>query len=347
MPGSCLEEGIFYADELPQRYPEGFAVLQQYVADHEADLDVPRYRKTASPLLAARVHREALRPAAKPQVTGAFWRAAYKAQALVVGFNLPFDLSRLAIEVSDARRSYGGGFSFALWDYQDKKDGMLRADSNRPRLHHQEASTPKQHLFRFTDRRVGDPEDYETWESDDGEATPHGVLGAFSRPAHAGLRADRQKLLAGESLRRLRRRTRQAEGRRTRQDHARYIDYNRRDVKATGELLIKLLEEFDRHPISLQVTKAFSPASLAKSYQKAMGIDAVLARQPEFPRDKLGYAMNAFYGGRAECRIRRLALPVVYTDFVSMYPTVNALLGNWAMLTAGEITTVEAKRRGA
>ena len=122
-----------------------------------------------------------------------------------------------------------------------------------------------------------------------------------------------------------------------------YIDYNRRDVKATAELLVKLLEEFGRHPISLQVTKAFSPASLAKSYQKSMAIDAVLARQ-EFPSDKLGYAMNAFYGGRAECRIRRLALPVVYTDFVSMYPTVNALLGNWAMLTAGEVSTVEAKQ---
>ena len=27
-PGSCLEEGIFYADELPERYPEGLAVLR-------------------------------------------------------------------------------------------------------------------------------------------------------------------------------------------------------------------------------------------------------------------------------------------------------------------------------
>ena len=60
-----------------------------------------------------------------------------------------------------------------------------------------------------------------------------------------------------------------------------------------------------------------------------MGIEPVLARQPDFPREVLGYAMNAFFGGRAECRIRRTPLPVVYTDFTSMYPTVNALLGNW------------------
>ena len=68
----------------------------------------------------------------------------------------------------------------------------------------------------------------------------------------------------------------------------------------------------------------------------------MLARQPDFPRDKLGAAMNAFYGGRAESRIRRLPLPVAYTDFLSMYPTVNALLGNWAMLTASEIRVVDA-----
>ena len=340
-PGSCLEEGIFYADELPERYPEGFAILQQYVADNEADLDVPRYRKQL-PLYSRRefiVKRFDKR--LNRNVTGPFWRAAYKAQALVVGFNLPFDLSRLAIEVADARRSYGGGFSFALWDYQDKKDGVLRADSNRPRLIVKSLNS-KQHLFRFTDRRVGDAEDYETRETDSGEKRRRAFSGHFlDLRTLAFALTDRSYSLdkACDDFAVEHGKQKAAEHGKITPD---YIDYNRRDVKATGELLIKLLEEFDRHPISLQVTKAFSPASLAKSYQEAMHIDAVLARQ-EFPPDKLGYAMNAFYGGRAECRIRRKALPVVYTDFVSMYPTVNALLGNWQMLTAGEIHTVEGK----
>ena len=340
-PGTCLEEGIFYADELPQRYPEGLAILQQYVADNEADLDVPRYRRQL-PLYSRRafvvkrfdqrLHRNVL---------GAFWRAAYKAQALVVGFNLPFDLSRLAIEVADARRSYGGGFSFALWDYEDK-DGIGQTDPNRPRLLIRSLNS-KQHLFRFTDRRVGDPEDYETWESDSGEMRRTAFSGHFlDLRTLAFALSDRSYSLdkACDDFA-------VEHGKQKVEEHGKitpaYIDYNRRDVKATGELLIKLLEEFGRHPISLQVTKAFSPASLAKSYQKAMAIDAVLSRQ-DFPSNKLGYAMNAFYGGRAECRIRRAALPVVYTDFTSMYPTVNALLGNFAMLIAGEISTVEAKR---
>src|SRR5262249_15147335 len=49
-----------------------------------------------------------------------------------------------------------------------------------------------------------------------------------------------------------------------------YIDYNRRDVLATAELAEKLLEEYQKHPISLQPTKAYSPASIGKAYLRAM-----------------------------------------------------------------------------
>jgi hypothetical protein len=35
-----------------------------------------------------------------------------------------------------------------------------------------------------------------------------------------------------------------------------YIDYNRRDVLATSELAEELLEEYDKHRLTLQVTKA-------------------------------------------------------------------------------------------
>src|SRR5580704_1960041 len=47
-----------------------------------------------------------------------------------------------------------------------------------------------------------------------------------------------------------------------------------------------------------------------------------------------GIAAQAFYGGRAECRIRHTGLPVVHTDFKSEYPTVIILMGLWRFLTA-------------
>src|SRR5207249_4493215 len=71
-----------------------------------------------------------------------------------------------------------------------------------------------------------------------------------------------------------------------------YIDYNRRDVLVTSELAVKLLEEYNRHPIALQVTKAYSPASIGKAYLHAMGIAPILRRRPKFPPRYLGYAQS-------------------------------------------------------
>jgi hypothetical protein len=55
--------------------------------------------------------------------------------------------------------------------------------------------------------------------------------------------------------------------------------------------------------------------------------------------DVIGFAMSAFYGGRAEARIVRSPVPVITVDCTSMYPTVNALLGTWILDTAEEICT--------
>jgi hypothetical protein len=51
--------------------------------------------------------------------------------------------------------------------------------------------------------------------------------------------------------------------------------------------------------------------------------------------------MVAYIGGRVESRLRRLLVPVVYVDFLSMYPTVNALMGLWAFFTCQRIETRE------
>ena len=51
---------------------------------------------------------------------------------MVVGFNLPFDLSRIAIESGEARNNFRGGFSLALWDYQEKTTGESVENPYRP-----------------------------------------------------------------------------------------------------------------------------------------------------------------------------------------------------------------------
>ena len=52
--------------------------------------------------------------------------------------------------------------------------------------------------------------------------------------------------------------------------------------------------------------------------------------------------MTAYYGGRTEVRVRRTIVPVVYTDFLSMYPTVNVLMGLWDLLIAERLEIEDA-----
>ena len=60
----------------------------------------------------------------------------------------------------------------------------------------------------------------------------------------------------------------------------------------------------------------------------------------QFKKPYLGYAQSAFFGGRTSAHIRNVPVPVVYTDFLSMYPTVNALMGLWRYVVAEKVSAV-------
>ncbi len=106
------------------------------------------------------------------------------------------------------------------------------------------------------------------------------------------------------------------------------------------ELLEALRREFDRHPIGVDPWQLRSPASLAKGYLRASGIRPLRARAEGVPPWVYGAAMESYFGGRTECHAPRLIVPVVYTDFTSMYPTVQTLarLSEW--LTARSLEAV-------
>jgi len=120
-----------------------------------------------------------------------------------------------------------------------------------------------------------------------------------------------------------------------------YIEYARRDVAATASLFEAAVADYLQDPIDLQPTRAFSAASRGKAHLDAMGIRPVLEHQPDFPPEVLGHVMTAYFGGRAEARDRRLAVPARYVDFLSMYPTVCALMDLWQVMTAATVRVVE------
>jgi hypothetical protein len=316
----CLEEGLFFGTDLPDQDRK---ILENYAANHPADA----------------VSKQ-LQLVTLQQFLSKFYQAVYKGRCLLVAFNLPFDLSRISRGFATARGRFAGGFSLELWPHVDSF-GNEHKNQYRPRIGIKHIDG-KRALKGFTGRNGRDPEDLIPDGSEDGEPetgykfrghfldlrtlafalTDKGYTLASACEAfdveHGKQRVERHGVVTKE-----------------------YIDYNRRDVLATAELAAKLLAEYDKHPINLQPTKAYSPASIGKAYLEAMGIGPILERQPDFPKNYLGYAQSAFFGGRTSAHIRKTPVPVVYTDFLSMYPTVNIHMGLWQLVTAEEITIVE------
>jgi hypothetical protein len=315
--GQLREEGLFYAEDLPSKNRQ---TLEKYVA---------ACNKTSRPILLLSL-REFLKK---------LYRAAYKGRALLVGFNLPFDLSRIAFASRSARGRFAGGFSLALWTYI--KNGIERADPHRPSVGVKHIDS-KRALKGFTARFGADSSDLVP----EGSATGQPEKGYKFRGHMLDLRTlafaltDRSYSLESAC---------QAFGVEHGKMHVAkhgvvtktYIDYNRRDVEATSELAVKLLAEYAKHPINLQPTKAYSPASIGKAYLRAMGISPVLERQPDFPAAYLGFAQTAFFGGRTSAHIRKVPVPVVYVDFLSMYPTVNSLMDLWRFVVARKVRVIE------
>lgn len=129
--GECVEEGLFY-DHLPKN---DVRVLKNYVAHH-------------LPQLQLLTRREFLQ---------LFYELGYKSRCLIVGFNLPRILSRLAFDSARARGFFFGGFSHGLWTYTDEK-GRERPNGFRPRICIKHIDQ-KRALIAFTARNSPDKED--------------------------------------------------------------------------------------------------------------------------------------------------------------------------------------------
>lgn len=318
--GECQEEGLFYADDLP---PDQLKVVRRYVANYRADT----LAQTELMLLS------------RDGFLKRFFTAAYKARSLVVGFNLPFDLSRLGCDVSAARREFSGGFSLGLWSYTDPA-GNKQPDPNRPRITIKHIDS-KRSLMSFTGRKEVDRDDLIPEGSSDGKPKK----GYRFRGHFLDLRTLAFALTdRGHSLKSACEAFGVERGKITISEHGKltekYISYNRRDVEATALLAEKLLQEYDLHPISLPETKALSPASIGKAYLREMGITPISERQKSL-QPYVGYAQTAFFGGRTSAHIRKTPVPIVYTDFLSMYPTVNSLMDLWRIVIACKIKIVD------
>jgi hypothetical protein len=126
---------------------------------------------------------------------------------------------------------------------------------------------------------------------------------------------------------------------------ASYISYAVRDVVTTWECFVGLRERYDSHQLRRTLlNRIYSEASLGKAYLREMGISPWRTMQPDFPPELIGIIISAYYGGRAEIRIRRSVTQVLYCDFASMYPTVCTLMLLWDFVAARGMTWQESAK---
>ena len=306
---SCVEEGLFFADNLKH---SDRSVLEQYV---DNPLTIPKTEIFPPQPKLTLMRRNRF-------VRQVLWGAIRRGD-LIVGFNLPFDLSRLAVKFTNARK---GGWSLVLTLRKSKKSGATEIDPERPRIIITSINS-KTAFFRLSSK----------WRPEEWRNEPRFLdlrtLTFALRNVVSGLSSACRAFGVPGKM------SHTPTGKVTPKE----ISYCREDVAASGRLLNASKQEFDWHPIDLRPDQAYSPASIAKAYLDAMNV--------VHPKEHLrvanrihGISMQAYYGGRAECRIRRTPVPVILTDFTSQYPTVNALLGNWNVLKASKIRFIPCTR---
>jgi hypothetical protein len=140
-----LEEGLIYQDDLPTSDPAGWECLQAYARVHRPD---HRNRRRPELLLLSR----------REFVNDRLWKAL-DGGALIVGYNLPFDLSRLAIRAGAARGPmFAGGFSIPLFDYE-REAGEWRENPYRPRFRFKFLDS-KRVLMGLSRRRGARPDEW-------------------------------------------------------------------------------------------------------------------------------------------------------------------------------------------
>lgn len=252
----------------------------------------------------------------------ALFRKVCRAGGQIVGFNLPFDLSRIATGSTPAKtskhnRRMQGAHSLRLWG--SNYDPRIQVKHINPRLALIGYTSPNPGKARST-RKRGD-----------------NILP--DRGTFIDVRTVASALLSGGySLEKLSQKLGTPTQKVGISEHGKpltfaYLDYARADVQATWECFCALRTRYAGFGLSAPLHRILSEAGLGKAMLSDMGITIKGETNPA----KVARNLHSYFGGRTEVRIRREVVRVVQTDFMSMYPTACTLMGLWRFVIAEKI----------
>jgi len=287
-------------------------------------------------LIQDHAHKHGLDCLTRDAFVGLLYEWVFRRDALCIGHNLPFDLSRLATEWTEATGDYRGGFTLKLcrcphglrcFDHPPIRVKMLGKYKARIAL--------QQVKPLAANGKDGRKSRFYATRRTPGKFLDTATLGrALLGPGDTSLAGLGTRFKAA-----VRKATAEAHGGPL---TAEYLGYARQDAAATWALYQAERDLYRRHGVSKPMWRIYSEASLGKAYFAELGVPPFLHAHPDFPPEVHGYGMAAYYGGRSEVRIRLQPVEVLYCDFKSQYPTVNALMGLQDLLLAREVTVRDA-----
>lgn len=236
-------------------------------------------------------------------------RLVQRSNLAVVGFNLPYDFSRVASRWRPDSDPNKNGFTFS---FGGKIDLSIRHLNARKSMY-------TFHGARKTNAVVIDLMTMGAALS--GRSHSLSSLANYLGVEHRKTNAVHGKTLTGE-----------------------YIDYLVNDVRTTQDCYDSLMCKYQSYQLDTPAHVIYSEASLGKAFLRQFGITPSRWSNP-LPDKLQGLIMSTYYGGRSEVHIRRKLTNVTYTDFLSMYPTVCSKMQLWGYVIGQEIGWYDATER--
>ncbi len=255
------------------------------------------------------------------------WKHGCKGKAVVIGFNLPFDISRIAVRAPEARKK-DDAFSFRIF-----RDKSGREYGQRPSIIVKKLGAKKQSIqwgsYKELDAKRGPDKRWSAGAFID----VHQAVAAHNGGASFTLEGCAE--LYG------------TEHKKTKADYSgditpEYLGYCLNDVIVTVEVYQAVLRQHLDRKSGTPLAGIYSTASLSKALMDDLGVIPPLATNPDFPPEILGLAMSAFIGARTEAHVVNVSVPGRLFDFTSMYPTIGSLMDLTRFLRCDRIEVEDA-----
>ena len=249
-------------------------------------------------------------------VNKVFYPEVFMLETLCIGYNLAFDISRIAKRSGDSRGKNRGGFTLTLSSDPFKPPIVIKKLGDAYR-------------FKFTTTKQNKGNNYFSGNFLDIQRLAEVLLSSN----HISLEKSGEKLNTH---------VQKMKGIEHGKVTEKYIEYLIKDVETTHAVYEKLVKELEVYQINIPPTKIFSEASIGKHALEQLGIKPFLEMNPDFPDSTIGHIMTSYFGGRTECKIRKVPTKVTVLDFTSMYPTIIMLMDIWKYIIAKSLEIQDA-----